>query len=47
MNSEGKQMDLKFWPVGPDTFGLMWGDDRISFTLDAMVLDGDVVCKKL
>ncbi len=46
-NTEGKQMDLKLWPIGPDTFGLLWGDDRITFTPDAMVLDGDVVCKKL
>ena len=47
VNSEGKQMDMKFWPIGPDTFGLMWGDDRVTFIPDAMVLDGDVVCKKL
>ncbi len=47
MNTEGKPMDLKLWPVGQDVFGLMWGDDRITFTPDAMVLDGDVVCKKL
>ena len=47
VNTEGKQMDLKFWPIGPDTFGLMWGDDRITFTADAMVMDGEVVCKKL
>ena len=47
VNSEGKQMDLKFWPVGADVFGLLWGDDRIAFTPDAMVLDEDVVCKKL
>ncbi len=47
MNTEGKPMDLKLWPVGQDVFGLMWGDDRIAFTPDAMVLDGEVVCKKL
>ena len=47
VNTEGKPMDLKLWCVGPDTFGLMWGDDRITFTSDAMILDGDVVCKKL
>ena len=47
VNTEGKEMELKLWPVGPDTFGLLWGDDRITFTPDAMVLDGDVVCKKL
>ena len=47
VNTEGKPMDLKLWPIGPDSFGLMWGDDRITFTPDAMVLDGDVVCKKL
>ena len=47
VNTEGKQMDLKLWPIGPDTFGLLWGDDRITFTPEAMVLDGDVVCKKI
>ena len=47
VNSEGKQMDMKLWPIGPDVFGLMWGDDRITFTPDALVLDGEVVCKKL
>ena len=46
VNTEGKEMDLKLWPVGADVFGLLWGDDRITFTPDAMVLDGDVVCKK-
>ena len=47
INTEGEPMDLKLWPIGPDTFGLMWGDDRIAFTPDAMTLDGEVVCKKL
>lgn len=47
VNTEGKPMDMKFWPIGPDTFGLLWGDDRITFTPNAMVLDGAVVCKKL
>ena len=47
INTEGKPMDLKLWPIGPDVFGLMWGDDRITFPPDAMVLNGDVVCKKL
>ena len=47
VNTEGKPMDLKLWPIGPDTFGLMWGDDRIAFTPDAMVFDSEVVCKKL
>ena len=47
VNSEGKPMDLKFWPIGPDAFGLLWGDDRITFTPDALVLDGEVVCKKI
>ena len=47
VNTEGKQMDLKLYPIGPDTFGLLWGDDRITFTPEAMVLDGDVVCKKI
>ena len=47
MNTEGKPMDLKLWPIGQDVFGLMWGDDRITFTPDALVLDGEVVCKKL
>ena len=46
-NTEGKPMDLKLWPIGPDTFGFLWADDRITFTPDAMVLDGEVVCKKL
>ena len=47
VNTEGKQMDLKLYPIGPDTFGLLWGDDRITFTPEAMVLDEDVVCKKI
>ena len=47
VSTEGKQMDMKFWPIGQDVFGLMWGDDRVAFTPDAMVLDKDVVCKKL
>ena len=47
VNSEGEPMDLKFWPIGPDAFGLLWGDDRVTFTPDAMILDGEVVCKKL
>ena len=47
VSTEGKQMDMKFWPIGQDVFGLMWGDDRVTFTPDAMVLDKDVVCKKL
>ena len=47
INTEGEPMDLKLWPIGPDVFGLMWGDDRITFTPDAMVLNGEVVCKKI
>ena len=47
VNTEGKPMDLKLWPIGPDAFGLLWGDDRITFTPDALVLDGEVVCKKI
>ena len=47
VSTEGKPLDLKLWPIGPDVFGLMWGDDRVTFTPDAMVLDGEVVCKKL
>lgn len=47
VNSEGKPMELKLWPIGPDAFGLLWGDDRITFTPDALVLDGEVVCKKI
>ena len=47
VNTEGKQMDLKFYPIGQDTFGLLWGDDRVTFTPDALILDGEVVCKKL
>ena len=41
VNTEGKPMDLKLWPIGPDAFGLLWG------TPDALVLDGEVVCKKI
>ncbi|MBQ6146801.1 MAG: GNAT family N-acetyltransferase [Clostridia bacterium] len=47
VNTEGKEMELKLWPIGPDAFGLLWGDDRITFTPDALVLDGEVVCKKI
>jgi len=47
VSTEGKPLDLKLWPIGPDVFGLMWGDDRITFTPDAMIFDGEVVCKKL
>ena len=47
VNSEGKPMELKYYPIGPDTFGLKWADDRIVFTADALVLDGEVVCKKI
>ena len=47
VNTEGKPLDLKLWPVAQDTFGLMWADDRITFTSDALVLDGEVICRKL
>ena len=46
VNSEGKPMELKYYPIGPETFGLLWGDDRVTFTPDALILDGEVVCKK-
>ena len=47
VNTEGKPMDLKLYPLDKGAFGLLWGDDRIAFTPDAMVLDGEVVCPKL
>ena len=45
-NSEGKEYDLKLFPVGENEFGACWSDDRLVFE-DGRLLCNDRSCKKL
>ncbi len=40
VSTSGKPLEMKLFPLGENTFGLMWGDDEIRFSGSVMIVNG-------
>ncbi len=45
-DAEGKPQERKLYPIGENTFGVLWGDDRVVFCDGGMTVNGQR-CRKL
>ena len=46
LSRSGEPMDLRLIPIGENSFGLLWGDDEISFSENCMTVNGRT-CRKI
>ena len=45
LNRKGEPAEKKYFPVGPNTFGLLWTDDEIVFENGSLTVNGQP-CRK-
>ena len=46
LNRKGEPEEMKYFPVGPNAFGLLWTDDEIVFENGSLSVNGQT-CKKM